>query len=61
MRVKEEPLMNSNRHTTLFWTALIIGLVWAVYSQTADLVTQFNCLKESLFICGNTWLIKSVI
>lgn len=53
--------MNSSRHTTLFWTALIIGLVWSVYTSTADLVAQVDRLKETLFICGNTWLIKSVI
>ena len=53
--------MNSDSHTKLFWTALIIGLVWAVYSATGDLVTQVDRLKETLFICGNTWLIRSVI
>jgi hypothetical protein len=53
--------MNSNNHTTLFWTALIIGLVWSVYSSTAGLIAQVDCLRETLFICGNTWLIKSVI
>lgn len=53
--------MNSNNHTTLFWTALIIGLVWSVYSSTAELVAQVDCLRETLFTCGNTWLIKSVI
>ena len=58
---KRDTKMNGNRQTTLFWTALTIGLVWAVYSQTADLVAQFDRLKQTLFICGNTWLIKSVI
>jgi len=53
--------MNSISHTTLFWTALVIGLVWSVYSSTADLVAQVNCLRETLYTCGNTWLIKSVI
>jgi hypothetical protein len=53
--------MNSNRHMTIFWTALIIELVWAVYSSTAELIIQVDRLKDTLFICGNTWLIKSVM
>jgi hypothetical protein len=53
--------MQSDGHTKLFWTALIIGLVWSVYSNTAELVVQVDRLRETLFICGNTWLIRSVI
>ncbi len=45
----------------LFWTALIIGMVWSVYSSTAELLLQVDRLKDTLFVCGNTWLIKSVI
>jgi hypothetical protein len=53
--------MKSAGHTKLFWTALIIGMAWSVYSSTAELLAQVNCLKESLFISGNTWFINSVI
>ncbi|MBA3767851.1 MAG: hypothetical protein H0W99_12865 [Acidobacteria bacterium] len=53
--------MKRHEHTTLVWTVLIIGLVWAVYSATADLLVQVDRLRETLFICGNTWLIQSVI
>ena len=53
--------MNSNNHTMLFWTALIIGLVWSAYSSAADLFAQVDCLRETLYTCGNTWLIRSVI
>ncbi|HEX8141113.1 MAG TPA: hypothetical protein VF553_00855 [Pyrinomonadaceae bacterium] len=53
--------MNRISNTTLFWAALITGLVWNVYSTTAELIAQFDCLKNTLLICGNTWLIKSVI
>ncbi|MBA3804296.1 MAG: hypothetical protein H0X14_01090 [Acidobacteria bacterium] len=53
--------MKRHGHTTLVWTVLIIGLVWAVYSATADLLVQFDRLRDTLLICGNTWLIQSVI
>ena len=53
--------MKSTGHIKLFWIALIIGLAWSVYSSTAELLIQVDRLKETLFICGNTWLIKSVI
>jgi hypothetical protein len=61
MKAERGIKMNSSTNTTLFWTALIIGLVWSVYTSTADLVAQVHCLKETLFICGNSWLIQSVI
>jgi len=48
-------------HTTLIWTLMIIGMVWSVYSATSELVAQMNCLRDTLLICGNTWLIESVI
>jgi hypothetical protein len=53
--------MKRHGHTTLVWMVLIVGLVWAVYSATADLLTQVDCLRQTLLICGNTWLIQSVI
>lgn len=53
--------MKRHGHTTLAWTVLIIGLVWAVYSATADLLVQVDRLRNTLLICGNTWLIQSVI
>jgi len=53
--------MKSEGHIKLLWVALIIGLAWSVYSSTADLLLQVERLKQTLFICGNTWLIKSVI
>jgi hypothetical protein len=53
--------MKNEGHTKLFWAALIIGLAWSVYSSTAELLLQVERLKQTLFICGNTWLIKSVI
>ena len=48
-------------HTTLIWTVLIIGLVWAIYSATSEVLVQVDRLKDTLLICGNTWLIQSVI
>jgi hypothetical protein len=48
-------------HTTLIWTVLIIGLVWSVYSATSELLLQVDRLRDTLLICGNTWLIESVI
>lgn len=48
-------------HTTLIWTVLIIGLVWSVYSATSELILQVDRLRDTLLICGNTWLIESVI
>lgn len=53
--------MKSAEHTKLFWIALIIGLAWSAYSSTAELLVQVDRLKQTLFICGNTWLIKSMI
>jgi hypothetical protein len=48
-------------HTTLIWMVMIIGLVWSVYSATSELVVQVDRLRDTLLICGNTWLIESVI
>jgi hypothetical protein len=48
-------------HTTLIWTVLIIGVVWSVYSATSELLLQVDRLRDTLLICGNTWLIESVI
>jgi hypothetical protein len=45
----------------LLWMAVSIGTLWSAYSTTAELVAQVGCLRETLFICGNTWLIQSVI
>jgi hypothetical protein len=53
--------MKRHEHTTLLWTILIIGLIWSVYSATSELVMQVDRLRETLFICGNTWFIQSVI
>jgi hypothetical protein len=53
--------MNSTGHIKLFWLALVIGLVWSVYSTTAELVTQVDRLSNTLFVCGNTWLLKSMM
>jgi hypothetical protein len=53
--------MKSSGHIKLFWTALIIGLAWSVYSSTAELLTQVDRLRDTLYVCGNLWLIKSVI
>jgi hypothetical protein len=53
--------MKRHGHTTLLWTVLIIALVWSVYSATSELIMQVDRLRETLFICGNTWLIQSVI
>jgi hypothetical protein len=48
-------------HTTLIWTVMIIGMVWSIYSATSELLVQVDRLRETLLICGNTWLIESVI
>jgi hypothetical protein len=53
--------MKSTGHIKLFWMALIIGLAWSVYSSTAELLLQVERVKHTLFVCGNTWLIKSVM
>jgi hypothetical protein len=53
--------MKIEGHIKLFWAASIIGLAWSVYSSTVELLLQVERLKQTLFICGNTWLIKSVI
>lgn len=53
--------MKLHAHTTLIWMMMIIGMVWSVYSATSELVTQVNCLRDTLLVCGNTWLIESVI
>lgn len=48
-------------HTTLIWTVMIIGMVWSVYSATSEVVVQLDRLRDTLLICGNTWLLESVI
>ncbi len=53
--------MKSNRHIKIVWTALIVGTIWSVYSTTAELLMHVNCLKHTLFVCGNTWFIQSMI
>ena len=58
---KRDIAMKINGHTTLIWTAVIVSLVWSVYSATAQLVTKLECLQATLYVCGNSWLINSVI
>jgi len=53
--------MKTISHTTIVWTALIIGTIWSVYSTTVELLMHVNCLKQTLFVCGNTWFIQSMI
>ncbi|HVG31510.1 MAG TPA: hypothetical protein VM911_00460 [Pyrinomonadaceae bacterium] len=48
-------------HTTLIWMVMIVALVWSVYSATSELLVQVDRLRDTLLICGNTWLIESVI
>jgi hypothetical protein len=53
--------MKSEQQIKLFWAALIIGLAWSVYSSTAELLLQVERVKQTLFVCGNSWLIRSVM
>ena len=53
--------MKRHTQTTIIWTVLVIGLVWSVYSATAELLLQVDRLRDTLFVCGNVWLIQSVI
>ena len=40
---------------------LLLSIGLAFLSSTAELIIQLDRLKQTLFICGNTWLIRSVM